>query len=182
MKGAYMKRMRRILASMAGVVMVAASALVATPAHAVLVPDGVGFQDRRTCEDAGGVLYHILVDWNYKYIDAAGNRRVSVNPLLIRRPDGEAGPAADAGVDVNFDVYSGRADGTFYLIQRVRYDGIDLDFGVDDSVAFNPRNPLSRALITRIKVQVGTDGDGLANCPWLTFRQPVGIGNQPPPS
>src|SRR5215212_8080463 len=100
----------------------------ATPAQAAVVPDGVGFIDTQTAEDAGGVPYTVSVDWNYKYVDAAGTTRVSVNPLVVRRDDGEAGAAADAGVDLHFDVYySGGA-----TIQHKVYDGLDLDFAVDD--------------------------------------------------
>jgi hypothetical protein len=160
-------------------VLAVAGALVAVPAQAAVVPDGQGFIDTKTCEDAGEIPYTVSVDWNYRYDDPAGVRRVSVNPLVVERNDADAGPAADAGVDLRYRVYSGQPDGSLVLIQDLSFDGLDLDFAADDQASFNPRNPRSRALVTRILVTVGTDGDGLGNCPVLTFRQPVGIGFNP---
>jgi hypothetical protein len=167
---------RKILATLGGGVLALAGALVAVPAQAVVVPDDLGFIDKQTCEDDGGVPYKVKVDWNYKYVDPAGTTRVSVNPLVIKRSDADAGPAADAGVDLVYRVYS---HGTT-LIQSQSFDGFDLDFGVDDQASFNPRNPVSDAGDTKITVIVGTDGDGLGNCPLLTFVQPVGIQFRPP--
>lgn len=168
--------MRKILATLGGVALALAGALVAVPAQAEIVPDDLGFIDKQSCEDDGGIFYKVKVDWNYKYVDAAGNTRVSVNPLVIRRPDADAGPAADAGVDLNYRVVS---RGTT-VIQNQSFDGIDLDFGVDDQASFNPRNPISDAGDTFIRVVVGTDGDGLGNCPALFFIQPPGIDFRPP--
>jgi hypothetical protein len=167
---------RKIFATLGGGALAIAGALVAVPAQAEVVPDDLGFIETLDCEDDGGVPYTVSVDWNYKYRDAADNTRVSVNPLVIERDDGDAGPAADAGVDLTYKVFS---HGTT-LIQSRSFDGIDLDFAADDQASFNPRNPISDAGDTKITVIVGTDGDGLGNCPLLTFVQPVGIQFRPP--
>jgi hypothetical protein len=162
--------MRRLLASLVAVVLTALGLLIATPAQAAVVPDGQGFIDTQTCEDEGGIPYTVSVDWNYRYIDPAGNTRVSVNPLVVERDDADAGAAADAAVDLHFDVYSfGTAK-----IQHKRTT-VDLDFAADDQASFNPRNPRSDAGDTYIRVKVGTDGDGLGSCDWLYFDQPAGI-------
>ena len=168
MKGAYV---RKILALVIGGLLAIASLLISLPANAVIVPDDGGFIDTQTCEDGGGIPYTVSVDWNYKYVDAAGTTRVSVNPLVIERDDADAGSAADAGVDLHFDVYSHGTN----QIQHVLIDGLDLDFAADDQASFNPRNPVSDANDTYIRVKVGTDGDGLGNCEWLYFVQPAGI-------
>lgn len=165
------RKITAILAVLSGVIM---SALMITPATAVTVPEGQGFIETQRCHDAGNVGYQVSVDWNYRYEDPAGNQRVSVNPLRIKRADADFPRAADAGVDLRYRVYS-----TNTLIQNKLFDGVDLDFGADDQASFNPRNPRSNATVTRVTVIVGTDGDGLGNCPLLTFRQPAGIGFNP---
>lgn len=165
--------MRKLLTGFSAAALTITGLIFATPAQAAVVPDGQGFIDTQTCEDAGGIPYTVSVDWNYKYDDPAGTRRVSVNPLVVSRDDGDAGPAADAGVDLHFDVSS---HGTVRWTQHKVYNALDLDFAVDDQASFNPRNPVSNAADTFIRVSVGTDGDGLGNCPWLTFVQPAGIG------
>jgi len=121
-------------------------------------------------EDKGGVEYTLSVKWNYKYVDAAGTTRVSVNPLIIKRPDATAGPAEDDGVDTHWDVYSGTSQ-----IQHKVYDGIDLDVAADDQVTFNPKNPKSNVGVTKIRIKVGTDGDGLGSSDWVFFNQPAGL-------
>lgn len=150
--------------------------LMAVPASAAVVPEGLGFVDTQTCEDQGGVPYTVSVDWNYKYENAAGNTFVSINPLRINRDDADAGPAADDGVDLHFDVQKGAAHTN---VQHKVYDGLDLDFAADDQASFNVRNTYSNAGVTRVRVKVGTDGDGLNNCPWLYFVQPAGIQDRP---
>lgn len=164
---------KRIMAAAGAAALTAGLTMLATQAQAAVVPDAQGFIDTQTCEDAGGIPYTVSVDWNYKYVDPAGTTRVSVNPLVIKRDDADAGPAADAGVDLHFDVSS---NGTVRWTQHKLYNGLDLDFAADDQASFNPRNPVSNASDTFIRVKVGTDGDGLGNCPWLTFVQPAGIG------
>lgn len=165
--------MRKLLTGLSAAALTLAGLALATPAHAAVVPEELGFVDTQTCEDVGGVPYTVSIDWDFKYDDPAGTRRVSVNPLKIVRDDGEAGAAADAGVDLHFDVSS---HGTVRWTQHKVYSGLDLDAGTDDTLYLNPRNPVSNANDTFIRVSVGTDGDGLGNCPWLTFVQPAGIG------
>lgn len=167
--------LRAILGGTSAAAIITAGAVLATPAQADVVASELGFIDTQTCEDAGGVPYTVSVDWNYKYEDAAGVTRVSVNPLVVERDDADAGKAADAGVDLHFDV----GDRGFKAnVQHKLFDGLDLDFAADDQASFNPRNPRSNAGLTQVRVKVGTDGDGLANCPWLTFVQPSGIGDR----
>lgn len=165
--------MRKLLTGLSAAALTLAGLALATPAQAAVVVDGQGFIDTQTCEDAGGIPYTVSVDWNYKYVDPNGTTRVSVNPLVVSRDDGEAGPAADAGLDLHFDVSS---HGTVRWTQHKVYSGLDLDFGIPNQASVNPRNPVSNANDTFIRVSVGTDGDGLGNCPWLTFVQPAGIG------
>lgn len=170
------RKITATLAVLAGVIM---SALMITPVSAAIEADGQGFIDTQTCDDVGNVPYTVSVDWNYRYDDPANVERVSVNPLRINRDDDDAGPAADAGVDLRYRVYTGNASGTVTRIQNKVYDGLDLDFAADDQATFNPRNPRARAGVTKVTVIVGTDGDGLGNCPLLTFTQPAGIGFNP---
>jgi len=157
--------------------------LVAIPAQAdpagTITPDGVGFIETVTVEDAGGVAYNVSLDWNYKYVDPAGTTRVSINPLRVHRADAEvigAGEPEDAGLDIHFDVSS---NGTVHWTQHKLLDNVDVDAGQDNVVYFNPRNPVSNADDTYVRVKVGTDGDGLGNSRWVTFVQPGGIGFKP---
>ena len=174
---------RRVLAGASSAALVAGFALVSTPAQAdvdgTIVPDGVGFIETVTVEDAGGVAYDLKLDWNYKYVDAAGATRVSVNPLCVHRSDAEvigAGEPEDAGLDIHYDVSS---HGTVRWTQHVLLDNVNLDAGKDNVAFFNPRNPISDAGNTFIRVKVGTDGDGLGSSRWVTFIQPAGIGLKP---
>jgi hypothetical protein len=141
--------------------------------------DDVGFIQTATVEDDGGVAYTISVDWNYKYKDPAGATRVSLNPLKITRSDSElvdAGLAEDSGLDVHFDVSS---HGTVRWTQHKLIDNADMDYGVDNQWSYNPRNPISDASDTFIRVRVGTDGDGLGSSDFVYFYQPEGIGPKP---
>jgi hypothetical protein len=176
--------MRKILYPILGVLLAVVGALFAVPAQAVAptittTPDGVGFIQTATVEDDGGVAYTISVDWNYKYKDPAGATRVSLNPLTITRSDSEladAGLAEDSGLDVHFDVSS---HGTVHWTQHVLIDNANMDAGVDNQWSYNPRNPISDASDTFIRVRVGTDGDGLGSSDFVYFYQPEGIGTKP---
>ena len=163
--------MRKILALVIGGLLAIASLLISLPANAVVEPEGYGFTDTQTCEDGGGIPYTVTADWNYKYEDPAGKTRVSLT-FMIERDDADAGPAADAGVDLHWDVSS---HGTVRWTQHKVIDGLDLDFAADDQATINARNPISDANDTFLRVKVGTDGDGLDNCEWLYFYQPAGI-------
>lgn len=164
-----LRRFATVAASLAAITFTSVG--LTAPAGAVIykLEDG-GKREKLKCEDAGSVPYKVSVDWHKKYRDANLTLRVDVDNLVIRRSDADAGPAADAGVDVRMRVYSINTK-----IQDLTLDGADLDFGIDDQLTLNPRNPRSRADVTRISVVVGTDGDGLGNCPLLTFYQPPGL-------
>lgn len=153
--------------------------LMATPASAAVVPEGVGFVETVTLTDDGGVPYTVSVDWNYKYKDPAGTIRVSVPDITIKRSDSaviDAGEPEDAGLDVHYDVSS---HGTVRWTQHVNLDNVDMDAGVDNQWTKNPRNPISDAGDTFIRVRVGTDGDGLGSSDFYYFYQPEGIGTKP---
>jgi hypothetical protein len=151
--------------------------LAALPASAAIPADGPataanGWVETQSVEDGGGIKYTISVDWGSKYVDAAGNTRVSVNPLTVYRPDSTTPKfAVDDGLDLHFDV---RNHGTS-IIQHKVYDGLDLDVKADDQASFNPRNPISDAGNTDIRVKVGTDGDGKPSSVWVYFKQPAGL-------
>jgi hypothetical protein len=155
---------RRLLAGAAGVGLTAGLGLTALPAEATHGPVTI----TRNCEDAGHVPYTVTVKFNYLYRDPAGVLRVSINPMVVKRPDGTA--AEDAGVDLRLRVYSG----TTKIQDRV-WDGLDLDFAAPNQATFNPRNPRSVPGVSRVLVTVGTDGDGLGNCPVQWFTQPAGL-------
>lgn len=169
---------RKILALVIGGALALASLLISLPANAEIVPDDGGFIDTQTCEDAGGVPYTVSAHWRFKYEDPAGKTRVSLI-FVVERDDGDAGPAADAGVDLHWDVSS---HGTVRWTQHRIIDGLDLDFAADDQATINARNPISDANDTFLRVKVGTDGDGLDNCEWLYFIQPAGIEFRAPSS
>lgn len=125
-------------------------------------------------KDAGGVQYDLSIQWNNRYNDAAGTLRASVNPLKIHRSDVQvidAGEPEDAGLDLHFDVIN--PSGT--IIQHRVYDDINLDDGADNVASFNPRNPKSDADAAKVRVKVGTDGDGLGSSRWVIFYQPAGL-------
>jgi len=173
--------MRKILGGIvAGLALIAASALPAQAAPVVgVVADGAGFIETKKLVDDGGVAYYVSVDWNYKYEDPAGKTRVSVNPLKVYRADSElaeAGEPEDAGLDLHADVSS---HGTVRWTQHILIDNADMDAGADNVWTYNPRNPISDAGDTFIRVRVGTDGDGKGSSDFEYFYQPEGIGTKP---
>lgn len=146
----------------------------------VTVNNGDGtFTQTASVEDAGGVLHTFTVDWVKKYKDPAGATRVSVPSLVDKRTDADtvdAGESADAGEDIHFDVSS---HGTVFWTQHKNLDGVDLDDYTDDQVTLNPRNPISDAGDTYIRVRAGVDGDGAASSRFVYFVQPDGVGVVP---
>src|SRR5215212_4061513 len=145
-----MQGKKRIIgAALGGVASLALLLGGATPAQAAAPPvgtvptaSGLGFVQTKKAVDAGGVVHYISVSWNYKY-DYLGVRRVSVNPLVVYRTDEAVlttGNPEDAGLDLNFKVYSSNT-----LIQSKSYDGLDVDAGIANQVSVNPANPRSNA-------------------------------------
>lgn len=131
-------------------------------------------------EDEGGVLHTFTVKWVKKYKDPVGKERVSVPSLVDKRTDAdtiEAGESADAGEDIHFDVSS---HGTVFWTQHKFLNGVDLDDATDDQVTLNPRNPISDANDTYIRVRAGVDGDGADMSRFVYFVQPDGVGVKPP--
>jgi hypothetical protein len=175
--------MRKFLSMIAATGLIGAGALIATPAQADVDgvqtgPAGGPIVETVTVEDAGGIPHKISIKWNYKYRDAANALRVSVSDLKIVRSDSAVighGQPEDAGEDIHFDVSS---HGTVRWTQHKVYDGLDLDAAADNSVTLNPRNPLSDAGNTFVRIQVGTDGDGLGNTRWVIFTQPGGLNTK----
>lgn len=172
--------MIKLFKKLAVVVAVAALpfTLAALPAQAAPPVDGIvtnadgSKTETKSVLDGGDIKYTISVKWNNTYIDAAGTKRVSVNPLVVYRPDSLTPAfAQDDGLDLHFDV---RNDGVT-IIQHKVYDNIDLDVAADDQASFNPRNPKSNIDDTDIRVKVGTDGDGLPSSAWVYFVQPEGL-------
>lgn len=153
--------------------------LAALPAHADV--DGTQSTDAAgaitetvSVKDAGGVQYDLSIKWNYRYNDPAGTLRASVNPLKIHRSDVQvidAGEPEDAGLDLHYDVIN--PSGT--IIQHRVFDDINLDDGADNVSSHNPRNPKSDADAAKVRVKVGTDGDGLGSSRWVVFYQPAGL-------
>lgn len=154
-----------------------AAPVVVDTTGVVTVDNGDGtFTQTASVEDEGGVLHTFTVKWVKKYKDPAGATRVSVPSLVDKRTDAdtvEAGESADAGEDIHFDVSS---HGTVRWTQHKNLDGVDLDESTDDQVTLNPRNPLSDANDTFIRVRAGVDGDGAASSRFVYFVQPEGVG------
>jgi hypothetical protein len=184
-------KVRKIAASTLGVgALVAVGLLGATPAQAAPVVDESGvvtnpvaadgsITQTAAVEDEGGVLHTFTVKWAKKYKDPAGAIRVSVPSLVDVRTDEdttEAGESADAGEDIHFDVSS---HGTVFWTQHKNLDGVDLDDATDNQVTLNPRNPISDAGDTYIRVRAGVDGDGKKSSRFVYFVQPEGVGVVP---
>ena len=177
--------LRAILGGTSAAALIAAGAVLATPAQAAplvitepTAADG-SITQHATVEDGGGVAHTFTIVWQKKYKDPAGATRVSVPSLVDKRTDADtvdAGESADAGEDVHFDVSS---HGTVRWTQHKNLDGVDLDEGTDDQVTFNPRNPISDANDTFIRIRAGVDGDGAASSAFVYFYQPEGVGVTP---
>jgi len=174
--------MKKLIASVAGVGLTAAGALLAVPAHAAGAAPIPGTEDNtyvvqsQTVTDAGGQDFTITVRWDETYKTAAGNYRVTVPYIKINAVgvDEDKDAAGDGGVDGRWRVYDGYADGHTVKIQDFTFDGWN------DPVTVNPKNPLNRPNVSKIVVSgVGVDDDGFAGAPTVTFLQPI-IGDEDP--
>jgi hypothetical protein len=162
--------MRKILTALSASAIIAAGALIASPAQAVIPTE---IRQSGACNDGGGVLYQARIQWNYTYVDHAGNTRASVNPLQFGTGEDTDG----AAIDNRVRAYSWHSsDSTLHKIQdRIHFEGEDgNDSELVNDVQVNPKNPLSAPLKSKVTVVLGTDGDGLGNCK-ITFLQPDGL-------
>jgi hypothetical protein len=160
--------MRKILTGLSVVALTAAGALISSPAQAV-----GEIRQSRSCNDGGGVLYQARIQWNYTYIDHAGTRRASVNPLQFGTGEDTDG----AAIDNRVRVYSFRvSDGLLHKIQdRIHYSGEDgNDSELVNDVQVNPANPTDHPGLSKVTLVMGTDNDGLGNCT-VTFVEPAGL-------
>lgn len=173
-------RIKAILGGTSAAALTIGLGLLAVPAQADVDgaqstdPISGAITEKVTVKDAGGVAYDLTIKWNKRYKDAAGTLRASVNPLTIHRSDAQvidAGEPEDAGLDLHFDVIN--PSGT--IIQHRVFDDVNLDDGADNVVSYNPRNPKSDADAAKVRVKVGTDGDGLGSSRWVIFYQPAGL-------
>jgi len=163
--------MRKIITTLVGAgALVATGALTALPAHSVIPTE---IRQSRSCSDGGGVLYQARIQWNYTYIDRAGTRRASVNPLQF----GTSEDTDEAGIDNRIRVYSFHvSDGLLHKIQdRIHYEGEDSNTDpLTNDVQANPKNPTDHPLHSQVTLVLGTDGDGLGNCK-VSFVEPDGL-------
>lgn len=153
--------------------------LVGLPAHADIDgtqtgPAGGPIVETVSVKDEGGVQYDLSIKWNNRYYDAAGTLRASVSDLTVARKDAqvvEAGEPEDAGLDAHYDSINPSG----VIISHRVFDDIYMDAGVDNIVKFNPRNPKSGGDKAKVRIKVGTDGDGLGSSRWVIFYQPSGL-------
>ncbi|HET9871247.1 MAG TPA: metallophosphoesterase [Propionibacteriaceae bacterium] len=147
--------MRRLLAWLAGALLIVAVATQPVPAAADVNRTG-------SCVDGGGVTWKSKVVWGNPYKAADGVIRVQVN---------YAGwTTARPGV-VPTDSRVTTLDGSGKVLQTLtRQVGFDYKSGA----AYDYRNPLNPPHApgkARITVSTGVNGDGLGNC-MVTFVQP----------
>jgi hypothetical protein len=166
--------------ALTGAASLAALAFSAAPASADV--DGIqspgpitgSIQEKVSVKDAGGVQYDISILWRNRYKDAAGTMRVSVSDLAVHRSDKQvvaAGEPEDAGLDAHYD--SINPSGA--IISHRVFDDLYMDAGADNIVKFNPRNPKTGVDAAKVRIKVGTDGDGLGSSRWVVFYQPPGL-------
>lgn len=172
--------LRAILGGTSAAAIIAAGAVFAPAANADVDgaqepgPTTGSIVEKVSVKDAGGVQYDLSIQWNNRYNDPAGTLRASVSKLKIHRSDAQvidAGEPEDAGLDLHYDVYNPSGN----QIQHRVFDDINLDDAADNVATYNPRNPKSGADAAKVRVKVGTDGDGLGSSRWVIFYQPAGL-------
>jgi hypothetical protein len=114
------------------------------------------------CADKGGVWWQTLIKWGRPYLE--------VSTGTVRVPVDYVGWTTNARtIPTDSMVYSYGPDGTLQSQQALSAT-IDYVGGTRYS-ARNPRNPISGPGLSRIRVVLGKDGDGLGNCA-VTSTQP----------
>src|SRR4249919_3504942 len=138
--------MKKTIASLAVAGGLVASTLVAAPASAAGLPLGAGPENvafSQTVTDAGGQQFLISGVWGHTYKDNAEDFRVTLYGLKINAVGVNID---DEGIDARVRVYNGYLGGGTRKIQDRTWDG------GDDPILFNPRNPLNRPGVTKLKV------------------------------
>jgi hypothetical protein len=113
-----------------------------------------------TCADEGGIRWSSRAIWGDTYVDAEGDRRVSVD--YVGWTTTKAGTVP---TDSSVRTY----DGNGTRLQSLDWTGVK-DYG-SEYESRNPMNPVSSPGKSKITVTLGLDGDGLGDCT-VTFTQP----------